>query len=106
MFLVNACGYFDATGCGDNIWNYLYKFLIPTLLATGIGLGIVALLVSSISIVTSAGDTKMTEDALEKIKGNFIGIVVLLLAFVIVNVIIQSLTGTTTPNATPISEGL
>jgi hypothetical protein len=48
----------------------------------------------------------MTEDALEKIKGNFIGIVVLLLAFVIVNVIIQSLTGTTTPNATPISEGL
>lgn len=106
MFLVNACGYFNATGCGDNIWNYLYKFLIPTLLATGIGLGIVALLVSSITIITSAGDSKMTEDALEKLKGNFIGIVVLLLAFTIVNVILQSLTGSTTLDATPISEGL
>ena len=106
MFLVNACGYFNATGCGDNIWNYLYNFLIPTLIATGIGLGIIALLVSSISIITSAGDSKMTEDALEKLKGNFIGIVVLLLAFTIVNVVLQSLTGSTTLNSTPISDGL
>jgi hypothetical protein len=48
----------------------------------------------------------MTEDALEKLKGNFIGIVVLLLAFTIVNVVLQSLTGSTTLDATPISEGL
>ena len=48
----------------------------------------------------------MTEDALEKLKGNFIGIVVLLLAFTIVNVVLQSLTGSTTLNSTPISDGL
>lgn len=107
MFLVNACGYFSASGCGDNIWNYLYKFLIPTLLATGIGLGIIALLVSAITIITSAGDTKLSEEGFEKLKGSIVGIVILLLAFTIVSVVIQSITGsTTTNNTSPISEGL
>ncbi len=103
MFKVFACGTFDASGCEESIWVFLYTFLIPTLLAIGIGIGIIAVLASAISFVTSAGDTKSTEEAVEKIKGSMIGLVVVLSAYLIIQVII-SVTRSGTFTYEPISE--
>jgi len=95
MFSVHACGLFDAKGCEESIWVFLYTFLVPTLLALGIGLAVIALLVSAVGFVTSAGDTKATEESFEKLKGSLIGVAVLLLVFVIFQIIVSVLTGGT-----------
>jgi hypothetical protein len=93
MLLVLACGTFDASGCDESVWVFLYTFLIPTLLAIGIGISIVSFLATAVSFVTSAGDTKGTEEAVEKLKGSAIGLALILLAYIIVQVIISSLSG-------------
>jgi len=90
---VFACGTFSASGCEESIWVFLYAFLIPTLIAIGIGIGIVFILSSAISIITSAGNDNEMKEAWEKIKGGFIGLVILIVAFTIIQILINSTTG-------------
>lgn len=92
MLEVFACGIYTTQGC-SSIWDFLYKFLIPTLIAVGIGLAAISFVVSAISIITSAGDEKLSQSAYEQLQGNIIGTVVLLLAFTIFSLIIDSITG-------------
>lgn len=95
MFKSFACGVFDAKGCEESVWVFLYTFLVPTLLAVGIGLGIISLLLSAVSLITSTGDSKATEEALEKLKGTFIGLVIVIIAFTIIQIIISTVSGGT-----------
>ena len=103
MITVFACGTFNASGCGESVWVFLYTFLIPTLLAIGVGIGVISVLSSAITLITSAGDTKATEDAWEKFKGSMIGLVIVILAYTIITVIASSIGGVINPD---ISGGL
>lgn len=103
MFNVFACGLFDAK-CEESVWQLLYTFLIPTLLAIGIGLAIISFLVAAISYITSAGDTKATEEATQKLMNSAIGLAIVLTAFLIVQLIISITSGGSTFNYTPISD--
>jgi len=103
MINVFACGIFDATGCEESIWVFIYTFLVPTLFAVGIGLAIISFLMSAISFITSAGDTKATDEAIEKFKGSAIGLGVILLASLIIYLIISIISPGEFGN---ISEGL
>lgn len=93
MLNVFACGTFSASGCEESIWVFLYAFLIPTLIAIGIGIGIIYILSAAISLITSAGDDTETKNAWENLKAGFIGLVILLIAFTIIQVIINSISG-------------
>lgn len=106
MLNVFACGLFDAKGCEESVWVFLYTFLVPTLLAVGVGLAIVSFLMSAIGFVTSAGDQKATEEATEKLKGSAYGLAVVLLAFLIFQLIVSIVTGNSIPTVSDISGGL
>lgn len=103
MINVFACGLFDATGCEESIWVFIYTFLVPTLFATGIGLAVISFLMSAISFITSAGDTKATEEAVEKFKGSAIGLGIILLSSLIIYILINALSPDMIGN---ISEGI
>lgn len=103
MKSVLACGLFDAK-CEESVWQLLYTFLIPTLLAMGIGLAVISFLVAAVSYITSAGDAKATEEATQKLTNSAIGLAIVLTAFLIVQLIISITSGGDTFNYTPISD--
>lgn len=93
MINVFGCGLFDASGCDTSIWIFLSSFLIPTLLVIGFALGIVAILISTISLITSAGDESASKDAKEKLQSSIIGLVIIMLMLTLVKVVIDSVSG-------------
>jgi hypothetical protein len=93
MFLVNACEAWSFAGCMESGWRAIvFNFAIPTLYQALIALGVVFILVNSIRLITSAGDSKAREVAVKQIVNNVIGFAVVLLVSTIF-VIITSLFG-------------
>ena len=77
------------------------KAIALWVLVFGIILGVLFIIVGAISILSSSGDERKLTTGKATITWAVVGVIILILAFSIVNVIAGFFTGSTTPIITP-----